>query len=57
MSTTSLEHADSLISNDNLLYSVILLRKCCILEKKLEFQQSEFEILFKYFFDILMEDI
>ena len=41
----------------NLLYSVLLLRKCYILEKKWEYQQSEFEILFKYFFDILIEDI
>ena len=27
MRTTSLEHADLLVSNDNLLYSVLLLRK------------------------------
>ena len=38
-------------------YIVFLLRKCCILEKKCPYQQSEFEILFKYFFNFLIKDI
>ena len=40
-----------------MIYFVFLLRKCCLLEIKCDYQQSEFEILFEYLYDFFIKDI
>ena len=53
---TSLLHVYLIVYNGNLLYCVLASQMLHI-RKKCPYQQSEFEILFKYFFNFLIKDI
>ena len=53
---TSLLHAYLIVSNSNLLYYVFASQMLHI-RKKWTYQQIEFEILFKFFFEFLIKDL